>query len=85
MSRPRWLEPLPDAAQMRATDKWAIETRGIPSLDLMERAGEGLARVIAETVPSGRIASCAGRATTAATGSSPRGCCGAPGATPTCC
>ena len=55
MSRPRWLEPLPDAEQMRATDAWAIGTRGIPSLDLMERAGEGLARVIAERVPSGRI------------------------------
>jgi hydroxyethylthiazole kinase-like uncharacterized protein yjeF len=55
MSRPRWLDPLPDAALMRATDRWAIETKGIPSLDLMERAGEGLARVIAEHVPAGRI------------------------------
>ena len=44
MSPPRWLEPLPDAALMRATDRWAIETKGIPSLELMERAGEGLAR-----------------------------------------
>jgi ADP-dependent NAD(P)H-hydrate dehydratase / NAD(P)H-hydrate epimerase len=55
MSRPRWLEPLPDAALMRATDRWAIETKGISSLELMERAGEGLARVIAEQVPAGRI------------------------------
>jgi hydroxyethylthiazole kinase-like uncharacterized protein yjeF len=55
MSRPHWLEPLPDAALMRAVDRWAIETKGIPSLDLMERAGEGLARVIAEHVPAGRI------------------------------
>ena len=55
MSRPRWLEPLPDAERMRATDRWAIETRGIPSLDLMERAGEGLARVVAQRIPSGRI------------------------------
>ena len=30
MSRPRWLEPLPDAEQMRATDRWAIEERGDP-------------------------------------------------------
>ena len=30
-----WLEPLPDAEQMRATDRWAIEERGVPSLDLM--------------------------------------------------
>jgi ADP-dependent NAD(P)H-hydrate dehydratase / NAD(P)H-hydrate epimerase len=55
MSRPRWLDPLPDAALMRATDRWAIETKGIPSLELMERAGEGLARVIAAHVPAGRI------------------------------
>jgi len=61
MSRPRWLVPLPDAALMRATDRWAIETQGIPSLDLMERAGEGLAHVIAERVPAGRIAVVCGR------------------------
>ena len=61
MSRPRWLEPLPDAALMRATDRWAIETRGTPSLELMERAGEGLARVIAERVPAGRIAAVCGK------------------------
>ena len=41
---PTWLEPLPDAELMRATDRWAIEECGIPSLELMERAGEGLAR-----------------------------------------
>ncbi len=46
---------------MRAIDAWAIETRGIPSLDLMERAGEGLARVIGEHVPSGRIAVVCGK------------------------
>jgi ADP-dependent NAD(P)H-hydrate dehydratase / NAD(P)H-hydrate epimerase len=61
MSRPRWLEPLLDAELMRATDRWAIETRRIPSLDLMERAGEGLARVIAEQVPAGRIAVVCGK------------------------
>ncbi|MET0768532.1 MAG: NAD(P)H-hydrate dehydratase [Solirubrobacteraceae bacterium] len=55
MSNPRWLEPLPDAALMRATDAWAIEEKRVPSLDLMERAGEGLARVIAEHVPAGRL------------------------------
>jgi ADP-dependent NAD(P)H-hydrate dehydratase / NAD(P)H-hydrate epimerase len=55
MSAPRWLEPLPDAELMRATDRWAIETRGIPSLELMERAGEGLAQVIAARAPTGRI------------------------------
>jgi hydroxyethylthiazole kinase-like uncharacterized protein yjeF len=61
VSRAPWLEPLPDAAQMRATDAWAIETKGIPSLELMERAGEGLARVIAEHVPAGRLAVVCGK------------------------
>ena len=56
MSLPPWLDPLPDAEQMRATDRWAIEERGVPSLDLMERAGEGLADVVAETAPSGLVA-----------------------------
>ena len=61
MSRPRWLEPLPDAQLMRATDEWAINTKKIPSLELMERAGEGLARVTAEHVPAGRIAVVCGK------------------------
>jgi hydroxyethylthiazole kinase-like uncharacterized protein yjeF len=61
MSLPRWMEPLPDATQMRATDAWAIETRGIPSLDLMERAGDGLARVTAQRAPAGRIAVVCGK------------------------
>ena len=55
MSLPGWLEPLPDAAQMRATDAWAIGEQGVPSLGLMERAGEGLADLVAERVPRGRI------------------------------
>jgi NAD(P)H-hydrate epimerase len=61
MSRPRWLEPLPDAELMRVTDRWAIEDRGIESLELMERAGEGLAEVVAERVPAGRIAIVCGK------------------------
>jgi hydroxyethylthiazole kinase-like uncharacterized protein yjeF len=40
---PDWLDPLPGAEAMRATDRWVIEERGIASLELMERAGEGLA------------------------------------------
>jgi ADP-dependent NAD(P)H-hydrate dehydratase / NAD(P)H-hydrate epimerase len=56
-----WLEPLPDAEQMRATDRWAIEERGVPSLDLMERAGEGLAAAVARSVPAGRIAVVCGK------------------------
>ena len=38
---------------MRATDRWAIEERGVPSLDLMERAGAGLADLVTEVAPSG--------------------------------
>jgi hydroxyethylthiazole kinase-like uncharacterized protein yjeF len=45
---PDWLDPLWEAAEMRAADEHAIEEAGIPSLDLMERAGAGLARVTAE-------------------------------------
>jgi NAD(P)H-hydrate epimerase len=56
-----WLEPLPDAATMRAIDAWAIEERGIPGLDLMDRAGETLAAVTAETITAGRIAVVCGR------------------------
>jgi hydroxyethylthiazole kinase-like uncharacterized protein yjeF len=61
MTLPRWMEPLLDAEQMRETDRWAIETRGIPALELMERAGEGLARVVAERAPAGRIAIVCGK------------------------
>ncbi len=32
MTLPAWLTALPDAAQQRETDAWAIEDRGIPSL-----------------------------------------------------
>jgi len=53
---PDWLEPLPDAEQQRATDAWAIDTLGIAGLDLMERAGEGLARLTAEVAPAGPVA-----------------------------
>jgi ADP-dependent NAD(P)H-hydrate dehydratase / NAD(P)H-hydrate epimerase len=56
MSLPDWLQALPAADEMRATDRWAIETEGIPSLELMERAGEGLARVTAQRAPAGRVA-----------------------------
>jgi NAD(P)H-hydrate epimerase len=46
---------------MRAIDAWAIEQRGVPSLDLMERAGRGLADVVARRAPSGRIAVVCGK------------------------
>ncbi|HEX8083558.1 MAG TPA: NAD(P)H-hydrate dehydratase [Solirubrobacteraceae bacterium] len=56
MALPDWLEPLPDAERMRATDRWAIEERGVPGLDLMERAGEGLAALVEDVAPTGRVA-----------------------------
>jgi len=58
---PPWIEPLLTAAEMRAVDAWAIDTKGVPSLDLMERAGEGLARVTAQRAPEGRIAIVCGK------------------------
>lgn len=61
MTLPDWLEPLPDAELMRVTDRWAIETRGIDGAALMERAGEGLARVVAQHATDGRIAIVCGK------------------------
>lgn len=50
---PDWLDPLYDAAEMRACDAWAIEEQGVPSLDLMERASLGLARLTARLARPG--------------------------------
>ena len=50
-----WLDPLYEAAEMRAVDAWAIEERGVPSLDLMERAGAGLARATAAAARRGPV------------------------------
>jgi NAD(P)H-hydrate epimerase len=61
VSLPDWLDPLPDAAAQRALDTWAIEARGIPGLELMERAGAGLAELVARVVPEGPIAIVCGR------------------------
>src|SRR6195256_4061708 len=58
---PDWLEPLPDAERMRATDAWAIEQQGGPSLDPMERAGAGLARLTADLAPEGTVAVVCGK------------------------
>jgi hydroxyethylthiazole kinase-like uncharacterized protein yjeF len=58
---PSWLQALPDAEQQRATDAWAIGDRGLPSLELMERAGAGLADAIAQRAPEGRVVVIAGK------------------------
>ncbi len=52
---PGWLDPLFEAQEMREVDAWAIDTQGVPSLDLMERAGEGLARITAAVSRPGPI------------------------------
>lgn len=52
---PIWLDPLPDAEQMRATDAWAIDEQGVPSLELMEAAGAGLADLVTEIAPAGVV------------------------------
>ena len=57
MTLPGWLDPLYEAAEMRAVDAWAIERQGVPSLELMERAGLGLARATAGVAGTGRSAS----------------------------
>jgi ADP-dependent NAD(P)H-hydrate dehydratase / NAD(P)H-hydrate epimerase len=52
---PGWLVPLPDAEAMRATDRWAIDEQGVPSLDLMERAGAAVARAVERVTPDGPV------------------------------
>ena len=52
---PDWCLPLPDAEAMRAIDRWAIDEQGVPSLDLMERAGIGVARAVEQLVPDGPV------------------------------
>jgi ADP-dependent NAD(P)H-hydrate dehydratase / NAD(P)H-hydrate epimerase len=56
-----WLDPCLDAEQMRATDSWAINDRGVPSLELMETAGRAVADAASETAGSGRAAVVCGK------------------------
>jgi ADP-dependent NAD(P)H-hydrate dehydratase / NAD(P)H-hydrate epimerase len=58
---PPWLVGLPDPQRMRATDAWAIEECGIPGLELMERAGRGLADTVTAMAPDGPIAVVCGK------------------------
>jgi ADP-dependent NAD(P)H-hydrate dehydratase / NAD(P)H-hydrate epimerase len=52
---PPWLTPLPDAATMRAIDQWAIEEQRVSGLDLMERAGAGVARAVEQLAADGPV------------------------------
>lgn len=61
MTLPDWLDPLPDAAEQRALDEWAIHDRGVSGLELMERAGTGLANAVTAMSPGGRIAVVCGK------------------------
>jgi NAD(P)H-hydrate epimerase len=58
---PSWLHPLPDAEAMRAIDHWAIEQRGVPGLDLMERAGAGVTRALERLAPDGPVTVACGK------------------------
>src|SRR4051812_38502288 len=61
MSLPRWMEPLLEAGESRELDRWAINEKKIAAEELMERAGEGLAGVVARRAPAGRIAIVCGK------------------------
>jgi len=63
-----WLHPLYDAAGMRAVDRWAIEEQGVPSLELMERAGEAVADAVAALGPRGPVRVVAGKGNNAGDG-----------------
>jgi NAD(P)H-hydrate epimerase len=61
MTLPAWLQPLPVAEEMREIDRWAIEVRGIPGMELMERAGAAVARDVAALHPDGPVAVVCGK------------------------
>jgi NAD(P)H-hydrate epimerase len=60
VSLPSWIEPLYDAETAQGIDRWAIDDLGIPSLDLMERAAQGLAGVVQQVAPEGLVVVCCG-------------------------
>jgi NAD(P)H-hydrate epimerase len=63
-----WLNPLYDAEGMRATDRWAIEELGVPSLELMEAAGRAVAEAVAELAGDGPVRVVCGKGNNAGDG-----------------
>jgi hydroxyethylthiazole kinase-like uncharacterized protein yjeF len=63
-----WLKPLYDAEGMRAVDRWAIEERGVPSLELMEAAGLAVAEAVAGLAPQGPVRVVCGKGNNAGDG-----------------
>ena len=58
---PSWLDPLYEAAEMRAADAWAIDEMDVPQDDLMARAALGLARVAAGIAADGPVRAVVGK------------------------
>lgn len=63
-----WLTPLYDADGMRATDRWAIEEIGVPSLELMEAAGRAVAEAAGEIALGGPVRIVCGKGNNAGDG-----------------
>jgi NAD(P)H-hydrate epimerase len=63
-----WLSPLYDAEGMRSVDGWAIEDRGIPSLELMEAAGREVATAVGDLAPTGPVRVVCGKGNNAGDG-----------------
>jgi NAD(P)H-hydrate epimerase len=63
-----WLEGVYDADGMRACDRWAIEERGVPSLELMEAAGTAMARAAEEIARPGPVRVVCGKGNNAGDG-----------------
>ncbi len=63
-----WLQPVYDADGMRAADAWAIEERGVPSLELMETAGAAVAGAVREIARPGPVRVVCGKGNNAGDG-----------------